>query len=71
MPYLYCASCYEKRFCEYREFAIRCKQGYTHYSAQVCQECFDVFETMLEQLAPGTQSHGPGRQLILNALASQ
>lgn len=68
MAFKACLQCGQKKRRTRDGFLVQCKQGATHYSPKICQECFNVFEGMLEAVTGSKDSHSHYQQLELPPL---
>lgn len=52
MGKLVCLNCGARRAARHTSVAFKCREGWQHYGAVVCRECFEVLEGLVEAVSP-------------------
>lgn len=53
MGKLVCLNCGDRKAARHTSVAFKCRDGWWHYDAVVCQECYAVLEGIVEAVSPG------------------
>lgn len=52
MGFVVCLQCDQRKARTRAGIAFRCKQGWLHYSPQLCEECVDTLEGTIDAMSP-------------------
>lgn len=52
MSRLPCLQCGRQRGITRTQILVKCKSGWTHYNPDICNQCLQTFEGMLEAVTP-------------------